>query len=425
MDFLDAIVVDTKKHNRELCMTGKVKTRQKCRDCNSKFEERTVRHGNRPVIDMLCPRCGNRPDSFYICIYLSKEKAQGKKHQKFRITRNQNGDIFRSYAEANRILESIRKAMDEHDFNISHYICKEIKLFQGMTLFPKWFETKKDKAPSYRDKIKQYVDNYYVPFFREKDMRTIKTAVVEDFFMQIPSHLSDKTKQNIMNALHNFVSWFLTREEIAKVIKWPTISPAQPPIKWFSKEDQLKVYEHIHKRHQPIFWFMIWHPVRSMEAAALLVEDFDFQRGMVDINKSFSKNELRSRKNKRPYILPVSKRFPQSMLQGKFPKDFAFKNKYGNHYTNHSLEHILTAACKKAGLSHIKVKNFTRHSIASQAINSGQDLNKISKALGHSNMAVTRDRYACLEAESLRDLIDGATDNVIDIKDINEPGTNN
>jgi len=391
-------------------------------------------------------------------------------------------------------------------------------------LLPKWLETKKDKAPSYRDKLQQYIDNDFTPFFGEKDMRrTIKTAVIEDFFMQLPSHddppdfcadefkdaftidrvcevlknvgvlvknktietinkflkqpnlykqvtaskqnkklprklkkliddyereksevnlkrvnraaleayypqetpksrhLSDKTKQNIMSALHNFVTWFLTREELVKAIKWPSISPAQPPIIWFSKEDQLKVYEHIHDRHKPIFWFIIWHPVRSMEAAALLVEDFYFQIGMVGITKSFSKNESRSRKNKKPYTLPIYKGFQQSMLQGKFPKDYAFKNKYGNHYTNKSLEQILSAACKKAGLPHIQVKNFTRHSIASQAINSGKHLATISKALGHSNLSVTRDRYACLEAESLREFIDG-TDNVIDIH--REPGTN-
>jgi len=310
--------------------------------------------------------------------------------------------------------------MDDHDFNISHYIYKEIGLFQGKTLFPQWLGTKKGKAPSYRDKLKQYVDNYYLPFWGEKDMRAIKTSLVEDFFMQLPAHLSDKTKQNIMRALHNFVTWFLTREEIAKMIGWPVISPAQPPIKWVSKEDQLKVYQHINERHKPIFWFMIWHPVRSMEAAALLVEDFDFRSAMVDINKAFSKKELRSRKNKKPYILPLSKRFSPSMIQGKFPKDFAFKNKYGNHYTNHNLEHVLAAACEKAGVPPIEVKNFTRHSIASQAINSGQDLNKISRALGHSNMTVTRERYACLEAESLREFIDG-TDNVIDIH--KEPST--
>src|SRR5271169_2579334 len=166
------------KSNRELCMTGKVKTRQKCRDCKCKFEEKKVQQGNRSYIDMLCPKCGKKPDSFYIFLYLSKERAQGEKNRKFRITRNEYGDTFSSYTEANRFLESIRKAMDDHNFNISHYIYKEIGLFQGKMLFPQWLETKKGKAPSYRDKIKEYINNYYLPFFGDKDMRPIKTAVI-------------------------------------------------------------------------------------------------------------------------------------------------------------------------------------------------------------------------------------------------------
>jgi hypothetical protein len=55
---------------------------------------------------------------------------------------------------------------------------------------------------------------------------------------------------------------------------------------------------------------------------------------------------------------------------------------------------------------YINFYNATRHSIASQALNAGVSLDRISAALGHSNLEITR-RYASLNVQKLRDVVDG------------------
>jgi hypothetical protein len=50
--------------------------------------------------------------------------------------------------------------------------------------------------------------------------------------------------------------------------------------------------------------------------------------------------------------------------------------------------------------------NATRHSVASQALNAGGSLDRLSAALGHSNLKITR-RHASLNVQKLRDVVDG------------------
>jgi integrase len=62
------------------------------------------------------------------------------------------------------------------------------------------------------------------------------------------------------------------------------------------------------------------------------------------------------------------------------------------------------AAAKKAGID-VCCYQGTRHSVASQLVNDGTSLELISKLLGHKTGVSTR-RYAHVNGESLRDLVD-------------------
>ena len=56
-------------------------------------------------------------------------------------------------------------------------------------------------------------------------------------------------------------------------------------------------------------------------------------------------------------------------------------------------------------MPYINFYNATRHSIASQALNAGVSLDRISSALGHSSLEMTR-RYASLNVQKLLDVVD-------------------
>lgn len=378
-----------------LSMKGRVRTREKCPQCGKAFkiiEE----------IDIYCPTCNTRPKTFFIFLYCNKEK--------YRISRDTDGHILDSYKRAHRLLESIRKDIDDGIFSITDYLPKEIEQFRGHRLFDKWLKAKhsQDLSPGHLKKVGEYIDKYYRPSFGNLDCRQLRTHHVEDFLTQLPEHLSTKTKKNIMTMLKNFFNWLFKQEILLRMPQFPTLSPPDPPITWITKEDQLRVLNFIHPHHRPIFEFMIYHPVRPGEAIALKVKDIDRVNRTVHIYRAFSLNELRPRKNKKPYYLPLSQHFDFGILKSKLPEAFVFTNKVGKPYRANDLRKIWHRARKKSEVPYIKLYNATRHSIASQALNEGVPLEVISKALGHSTLEVTKEKYAKMDIQRLRVVVDGA-----------------
>lgn len=375
-----------------LSMAGKIRTREKCSQCGKPF--RIIEEA-----DILCPACNTRPKTFYIFLYW-----QGK----HRIPRDLNGYILDSYKRAHRLLENIRKDIDDGIFNIANYLPKEIEQFRCKNLLPKWKDAKAKTglSPSYLRDLRRFQAVYYLPFWGEKDARRVISGDVEDFYCQLPAHLSEKTKKNILTTLHNFFTWLYRREAIRKIPVFPVISPPDPVITVINKDAQLKILDCLHPRHKPIFSFMMLHPVRMGEARALRVKDFNMEDITVHIHRAFSLKEERARKNKKDYRLPVNERFDTDCLKDKLPEAYAFVNRSGRPYSGEGLRKLWHKARIKAGVPHIKLYNATRHSFATNALREGHSLNKISKALGHSDSRMV-ERYAKHDVELLRDMFAG------------------
>ncbi|HUO77832.1 MAG TPA: tyrosine-type recombinase/integrase, partial [Thermodesulfovibrionales bacterium] len=388
-------------------MKGKVRTREICPQCRGKFK---IVEG----IDIFCERCNTRPKTFFIVLYHDKAKQ--------RISREKDGQILDSYRRAHRLLENIRKDYDDGVFSLSNYLPEEIEEFRGHKLFPKWLGTKTLIAPSSLREYKRYTELYFVPYFGNQDMRQLNAGHIEDFFLSIPKaqeehgfrQLSLKSLKNISIALHTFCVWLYTRETIKRVPVFPKITPPKPPIDWITRNEQMKILAFINSHHRPIFEFLYYHPVRVGEARALRRKHFKLDIMAVHVCEAFSLKETRSRKNKEPYYLPIAKRFNLDVLKDKLPEAFVFTNKAGRPYTSEGLRKIWHRATKKAGLR-IQLKNATRHSGASQSINAGIDLATISKSLGHATLQITKDKYASMNIELLRAVVD--RDNVVEFNE--------
>jgi len=376
-------------------MKGKVRTREKCSRCGRAFK--IVEE-----VDIFCPDCGTKPESFFIRLYW-----HGKEH---RIAQDRDGHKLDSFKRAHRLIERIRSEIDARTFSIADYQPKEIEQFRAHVLLPKWYESKValNRAPSYLRELKRYI-KMFTPFFGPMDCREIRTYHIEDFFGTLTG--SDKTKENIMDALRTFCHWLRDRDVLLRVPVFPQISPAQSVITWTTKDVQLKILAAVPEKDQPIFHFNIYHPIRPGELRALKVKDFDVKdfdvdAGIVQISRAFSLGIERPRKNKKPYCLPLSSTFDRSVLKGKLPEAYVFLNAIGRPYTASGLRKIWQRACKNAEVPYINFYNATRHSIASQAVNAGVPLHNISLALGHSDDNITRQRYASLNVQKLRDVVD-------------------
>jgi integrase len=374
-------------------MAGKIRTREKCPQCGKAFKliEET---------DIYCPSCNTRPKTFFIFLYW--------KGDKFRISRDRDGQMLDSHRRAHRLLENIRADIDTHKFNPRNYLTSELAKLRGSHLLSRWITNKEHSGVSgwHLYKLNQYMQKYFQPFFGHRDMRDILRHDIDEFLNWLPSHLSLKTKKNIMGALRNFTRWLYQVEILNRTIPFPDIKPDEPVIKWTTKEMQLKYLQSIPEEHRPIFSFLLNHPVRVGEACALQRKHFDLHNMVVEISQAVGfKYEIKARKNRRPYFLPVSSRFDVSILKNKLPDAYVFTHS-GKLYNYNVLGSIWRTSLKKADLPYLNLYNASRHSIASQAVNSGVSLDRISKALGHSSIEMTK-KYASMNVELLRDIVEG------------------
>lgn len=379
-------------------MKGKVRSREKY--CLNGHGRLTVIE----EIDIRCNVCNYRPKTYYIDLY---------HHGRYKISKGKDGETLTSYRQAHRLLENIRFEIDAKIFSISRFLPKEIEEFRGHKLFPRWLQAKTGVAPITIREYKRYLNLYFIPFFGQIDMRDLNAGKIEDFFQWIPERqremgykqLSLKTLKNISMTLHSCCSWLLRRETIAKMPIFPAIHPPDPIIECISRELQEKVLEALSEAHRPFFSFLVYHPIRPGEARALRRKHFNLDDMIVHIAEAWSLKEIRSRKNKKDYYLPLLDKFDIMILNDKLPEAFIFTNQAGRPYKAENIRRIWHKACKKAEVPYIKLYNGTRHSTATYLLEKAEgNLHLIKEALGHSSVKMT-EKYAKFKVETLRKLM--------------------
>lgn len=414
-----------------VAMRGSVATSQVCPKCEGKFDTILVDYGVRKEKDLVCRSCLTRPDNYFVRVYLPKDIESDPNKRNLRIYSDSDGHTLSSYDEANRVLIKIQEELKDKTFSRRNYQAGEVEAYRGKTLFPKWLKTKKALSPTHLSEVERYVRLYFIPFFSDKNLQNINTAHIEDFHLWLEDEqiekgrkpLSVKTQKNIMTMLRNFCNWLHNRETIARVPIFPKISPPQAPIIWITKEHQLSLLKAIPDPYRAIYHFMMYHPLRSGEVRALKVKDIDLKARTVHVERAFSGKEVRSRKNKKDYYIPLSETFDPAILRGKLPDAWLFTTPTGRVYSREYLPKLWKDNLEKASLRHVALKDATRNSIASQAINRGVSMEAVSKTLGHSSIQITADRYAKMEVETMRGVIDA--DNVVDLSSHTAAGGDN
>lgn len=382
-----------------LYMKGKICTRSKCKDCGTAFKE-GYQHG---TIDLYCS-CGKRPRTYYLYLYV---RGDGD-----RTIAKDRGNRIHSYEQASQLLNTIRKQVNDHTFDIHDYLPRSVKSYEPRRLLIKWYSSKLKKglAPTTLRDIKGHIRNHIAPIGAKvlitNDVRDIRTHHIDDFLDRLPARLVMKTRDNIMTSLQSFVNWLIRKELLDRRPEFPDIVVPRPAAKWAPKEYLLQALPHVPEHDRPVIRFMLYHPLRSGEVSALKVKDFLLDRGLVHVCRAWSLGQIRQRKNNKPYYLALSEHFDRSILKSKLPEAFAFMNSIGRPYTSNHLKKIWRKASEAAGIEYIPLKNAGRTSIASDAVNRGVSLYAVADALGNSPEVVAK-HYGHLNAESTRKVIDG------------------
>jgi integrase len=272
------------------------------------------------------------------------------------------------------------------------------------------FLTEKSRtiAPSYLGNYSIFCDRAK-EFFGKQYIRELAKIHIVNYKEHLEGFLQGKTLKNHLDHLGVFLNW--AKKDlgvIASVPDFPAVECDEPPVKWVSQEDQAKIYSAIPDYAKPFFGFLFLHGCRSSEARALKCGNVDLSPRQVRIQATFSAEIYKPRRKGRgtkSVLLPIhpeSFDYIQETVKGSLPEDWLFSNPMtGDHYRMTTVRKIWGRMRGRMKIGGLRLYDATRHSVASQLVNTGTPIHLISKILGHSSTKLT-DRYARVNPEAVR-----------------------
>lgn len=382
---------------------GTIRTKEKCPKCNKPFKHIQSKDKHQKL-GFICIKHKTRPVKYYIDL--------SWKGKRIRIFSHKSGRILDSYQISLETLQHINYEIRNHTFDPSKYIASDIKKFLSENLLTRWLDTKEKAglALSYIPKLKQFNRDYF-KYFNGHDVRDTRTSHIYEFLHQLPQHLKNKTKKNIMSALNNFYSWLYKMEYIEKMPVFPTIETEHPEWKWIDVDVQSQIILSIPEQDRYIYVFLALHGARPSEARALKVKDVDFDHSSLTIRRTFAGKSgnilIEHTKTKRHRTIPINPEMIdllKILCKDKLPEAFVFTNPRTHiPYARTTYQEIWQEACKKTG---VKISSYEglRHSFASQRVSRGVDIYLISKVLGHTDIRTTQ-KYSHTNLESLKTIM--------------------
>jgi integrase len=378
--------------------TGIIRAKEiHCPTCGDKYSELRG-------VGFICQKCKTTPRKFFLDLFW-----QGKR---FRVYSDKNGQVLDSYDRARVLLRTIQGEIDFHTFDPRKYLKDEQAKYHVDTLLGRYEGYKlKGLAPGYRHYFSHMVD-IAKEYFGGQDVRDLRKIDLIGYKEHLESVYSwkPKTTKNVMDIVKSFLFWCKDDVELIDTVPpFPVVEVPEAAFRWLAQKDQVSIFQHVRDEHKPFIGFLFLHGTRPGEARALKCKNIDLEHQSITISATFSGGEYCERRKGRgariltipihPELLDWLKQRVESSL----PEAFVFVNpNTGNPFTEHKVLEIWNGIRKRAGLSkELRLYDASRHSFASQLVNEGVSIFKVSKLLGHSSTKMT-EKYSHANVNSMR-----------------------
>ena len=274
-------------------------------------------------------------------------------------------------------------------------------------LAEKYFEDIKIhlKASSYIT-IKNTIEKHFLPYLNKLKLDELTPAIMRQWQNQIMKEsFKPNTLRNINRRCSSFLNFAVKFYGLAKnpLSHIGSIGKLESSINFWTSEEFkqfLMVISDI--KHRICFSLLFFSGMRVGELMSLNVEDFDFEKNQIRINKNKMRynGEITTPKTThsvRIIDMPLSlmqnvKAYIESLNKVESP---LFSISYS------TLAYEMHRYAKKANLKEIHIHDL-RHSHASLLIHSGVPITTISKRLGHKSPKITLEVYSHMYNETAK-----------------------
>jgi integrase len=237
-------------------------------------------------------------------------------------------------------------------------------------------------ADRYIDEVRK---THIAEFVAQKKRDGLKTPTIRRYLSTLSSVFSFAER-----------SGWLNQNPLARFDK-RSLPEAQPRTRFLSRSEYRRLLSVADPHLKPIIEMAVQTGLRQNELLGLRWEQVDLERREV---------RLVVTKSNRPRVVPLSDRavaiFVATAPIG--PSPYVFTNpRTGQRYRN--VRQSFQKACSRAGISDFRWHDL-RHTFASWHVQSGTDLYRLSRILGHSTLQMTT-RYAHLATEHLHEAVRG------------------
>ena len=212
--------------------------------------------------------------------------------------------------------------------------------------------------------------------------------------------LTENTLHSRINAMKFYYEQVLYREKFF----WEIPRPKKPFLlpKIFNQDEIASIINSLtNKKHKTMLMLCYSAGLRVSEVVALQTYNIDSKRMTIFINQAKGKKDRIVTLS--PVLLVMLRDYALQFKPDK--KGYLFEgNAKGTPYSTRSLQEVLQAAKKKAGILRPGSIHSLRHSFATHLIEKGTDVTMIQKLLGHNDLKTTL-RYLHVSNKDLLKII--------------------